>query len=328
MVSCPKCHFTQPKDQFCANCGIDMLAFRPAQPPMHVRLAKNWIFQVGAFVLTLIVAIVLIRAQHRAQFAEGFAALEQVTSKHKNFLSKKPMDKKFAQTVTNEDSQNDSSAEKVETTALPSIAESTQASTTALAKVDASPTDSPSPFPTRLKLVFAELNRGTFAAILGDSRNVASFGAYFSGLLPEHDSKADLSGINILDSASDLQIKLNQPIVVFKGSRDPQLEQNMGLTTQITPTFIDDQGAHLQIEVKRTLRAPPGGGGPIVEETFQEQVVLKKDAKAYMSGLLPHRILNDEEARTLNSNPTILKVLASTDFQNSNSEFVIFIEAK
>ena len=123
-------------------------------------------------------------------------------------------------------------------------------------------------------------------------------------------------------------MKPNQPIVVFKGSRDPQLEQNIGVTTQITPTFIDEQGAHLQIEVKRTLRAPAGSAVPLIEETYQEQMILKKDSKGFMSGLLPHRVLNEEEARTLSANPTILKVLASAEFQASNSEFVLFIEAK
>ena len=66
----------------------------------------------------------------------------------------------------------------------------------------------------------------------------------------------------------------------------------------------------------------------MVEENFQEQMVLKKDSKGYMSGIFPHRVLSDDEARNLSNNPTILKVLASPDFQTSNSEFVLFIEAK
>lgn len=335
MVNCPKCHFVQPKDQFCANCGIDMSAYRPVQPPLALRLAKNWIFQLSVFVIAVVVGVTFIRAKHRAQFAEGFAALEQVTLKQKNFLSKKPIDKKFAQSIPSQPQADNSPTARIESTTIPAVSDSqtgaqASAASASAKAADGTSAEANSPFPTKLKLVFAELSRTSFGAILGDTRNIASFGAYFSGILAEREekSKSDLTGINVLDSANDLQIKLNQPIVVFKGSRDPQLEQNMGLTTQITPTFIDEQGAHLQIEVKRTLRAPAGSGAPFVEESFQEQMVLKKDSKGYMTGLLPHRILSEEESRVLGSNPTILKVLASSDFQNSNSEFVLFIEAK
>ncbi len=328
-----------------------MAAYKPAQPPLFTRLFKNWIFQLSAFVFIVIVGVSLIRAKNRANFSDSLASLEGATSKQKNFLSKKPIDKKFAQTP-NGDSSNPSASNSPSAKAGgPVPAPTFVATDTSLAggqqevtsglqggaglqggttKLADGSGDGANFLPTKLRLVFAELNRGTFAAILGDTRSIASFGVYFSGLLPDQQdkTKSDLAGIILLDSANDLQIKLNQPVVVFKGSRDPQLQQNIGLTTQITPTFIDEHGAHLQIEMKRTLRSPAGVRTPLVEENFQEQMILKKGSRGFISGLLPHRILSEEEARTLSSNPTILKVLSSNDFQNGNSEFVIFVEAK
>ncbi len=337
MVNCPKCNFTQPKDQFCANCGIDMGTYRPVQAPLASRLLKNWIFQFSLFVFAVVVGVGLIRAKNKAPLSDSIAAIEQATSNQKNFVSKKPIDKKFAQISSASSikpaaenspyAKPDNVMPSPENSGAQPVGSGQQSA--ASKAIDGSG-DSANPMVTKLKLVFAELNRGTFAALMGDSRNIASFGVYFAGLLPEQSdkSKSEFAGVSILDSASDLQIKLNQPIVVFKGSRDPQTEQNMGLTTQITPTFIDEQGAHLQIDIKRSLRSPTGTAGPMLEENFQEQMILKKGSRGYISGLLPHRVLGYEEARVLSANPTILKVLASGDFQSSNSEFVVFIEAK
>lgn len=34
MISCPKCHFQQPKDQYCAKCGVDMGNYKPPRPSL------------------------------------------------------------------------------------------------------------------------------------------------------------------------------------------------------------------------------------------------------------------------------------------------------
>lgn len=41
MIECPRCGFSQPKDQFCANCGVDMDHFVVKRPPLWLRLVQN-----------------------------------------------------------------------------------------------------------------------------------------------------------------------------------------------------------------------------------------------------------------------------------------------
>lgn len=41
LVNCPKCNFSQPKDTYCANCGIEMDAYRPEKKPIFKVLLKN-----------------------------------------------------------------------------------------------------------------------------------------------------------------------------------------------------------------------------------------------------------------------------------------------
>ncbi len=41
MIECPRCGFTQPKDQFCASCGLDIDAYVAKPKPILVRLVQN-----------------------------------------------------------------------------------------------------------------------------------------------------------------------------------------------------------------------------------------------------------------------------------------------
>ncbi len=81
MVNCPKCGFSQPKDRYCASCGVDMVAFRPAQKPLMTRLLQNTSVQIVALVGAIVVLGIYINAQNnRAALAQRSAELAASTS--------------------------------------------------------------------------------------------------------------------------------------------------------------------------------------------------------------------------------------------------------
>ena len=41
MVTCPRCHFVQPKDRYCAQCGVDMTTFKVKEPSLLNRLSSS-----------------------------------------------------------------------------------------------------------------------------------------------------------------------------------------------------------------------------------------------------------------------------------------------
>lgn len=54
LVRCPKCHFEQPSDPFCAKCGIEMSTFKPPAETLIGKILKNtttlfFIVMVGLF---------------------------------------------------------------------------------------------------------------------------------------------------------------------------------------------------------------------------------------------------------------------------------------
>lgn len=45
-IHCPKCGFSQPRDQYCARCGIDMLAFKAPPKSFMKSLSENLFLQL------------------------------------------------------------------------------------------------------------------------------------------------------------------------------------------------------------------------------------------------------------------------------------------
>ncbi len=58
MINCPKCNLLQPKDQYCAGCGINMESWEPPQKPKWKKFLGNWMVQLGLLFL-VIFAVVL-----------------------------------------------------------------------------------------------------------------------------------------------------------------------------------------------------------------------------------------------------------------------------
>jgi hypothetical protein len=58
MVNCPKCNLLQPKDQYCANCGVNMETWQPPAKPLWKKVLGNWMVQLS-LLFVVIFAIVL-----------------------------------------------------------------------------------------------------------------------------------------------------------------------------------------------------------------------------------------------------------------------------
>ena len=58
MINCPKCGFLQDKEQYCAQCGVNMESWKPPKVPAWKKLASNWMFQLG-FLFLIILAVVM-----------------------------------------------------------------------------------------------------------------------------------------------------------------------------------------------------------------------------------------------------------------------------
>ncbi len=354
MVSCPKCGFSQPNDRYCASCGIDMQNYKPAAPPLSQKLMTNWVVQVAILALVLLGVYTAIKTKHDADLKKRIAEIEEAPKVRViEELTKQTRDPTPTPLPTPE----------VVEDALDTSAALTAK---AIAPTPSSPLPSPSgrgfvrttedvlgepskekdgrsegaggsggagaastSSIRRLNVQFLEAPRALVTEMISATRNLATYMTFSGGVLPDVTARLRAGngrrGTRSL-SAGEHAVRINEPILIFKGMRDESTGQNLGLTTQITPVANDEQGVQIQVEILRFLR----DGGPSsqpTEQVIQETFLIPKDGGAYLAGLLPHRALDSEETR-IYSAASVLSVLASPSFQNNSSEFIIVIEAK
>lgn len=71
MIVCGKCGFTQPKDVYCANCGINLEKYKPEKPPKLVQLLKDPYFQISFSVIVAIAAFFIFINKPSTPLAEN-----------------------------------------------------------------------------------------------------------------------------------------------------------------------------------------------------------------------------------------------------------------
>ena len=384
MVNCPRCGFTQPKDQFCASCGIDILTFKQAEPTWAEKIKKSWLAQIAVLALVLITVFVAMRDRVGSGRDLDLTLSDEI--EEESFRSAEDRARMGTQTASSlhagAGSQNNVET-GVETygneppgTSVSSIESASAASSSTFAdnsggnepgagtndKASAggeneNPSDASQPASSggamlrqadallaesgasnrsdsavtvqRLRVSFVAAPRAFYADLVNSVRSIASYESFSGGVVSDLSARIKVEKANRsyteLDTALEYPVRVNQPIIAFKGTRDEATEQNIGLTLQLTPVANDDQGVQLQVEVIRALRdtgTNSGGSG-----SFQETFLVPKESGVILAGALPRRVPEQDETRLYGGSP-VLQVMNSSSFQNGASDFLILIEAR
>lgn len=336
MINCPKCGFSQPPDRYCANCGIDMQAYKPVPPSLGQKILKNPLTLPVSLTLLVFLGI----ATYRIFFSQGGPAtsdaeLEQSMrlpfADSPNSSTSTGNEAPTAKSPTSPENNMNSAVEKfsdknsaepsLEMTGALASGKPTEPETKALDKA------SEKTAPSHLQITFFSIPRAQLLDFASDLHSPGSSGSIFYGVIVELESrlkKAEGMLLTRLEQTPKYQIRANQPIVSFKGVRDPATQQMLGIGAQITPLRSDETATHLQVDLSRTLRE---AGGGIAEQNISEQITLSKDQAFFVGGLFPHRTLEPEDAKFY-SNSGLLKILSTPDFQNNETEFIVLIESK
>ncbi len=344
MVNCPKCGFNQPQDQYCAKCGVDMVAFKPAAKPLISQLISNITFQISVLAMVALVGGLYVRHANREKLARTIAETpiareaEQQETELAAAQAALPDSSKASLQQTVSASIGDSQKEKQ---AAPEIAEAKAttgfvatsapaAQATAAPQVASAMTGSHSAVgsATNIKVYFVEGQRRFLNSLLTESHQSSADGSFNFGVVTGFDKrlKASHTAWHSLDSSGNQAIHLNQPNVIFKGLRDTATAQNIGFTIQVIPISQDDAGTHLQVDANRVLRDGSGG-----LETFDfqlpESFIIPRDGALVLVGALPHRTLTEPEEKLYRS-VNVLKAMSSETFRSGVTDVAIVVEAR
>ncbi|WP_413568668.1 hypothetical protein ACLWBD_14320 [Bdellovibrio sp. HCB117] len=338
LINCPRCGFQQPKDKYCAQCGVDMENFKPATPPMWKRVFGNPLVQLSLLV-------VVAGGVGISLYQKGQQNLERRVSYLKSTVQINPSSTtsvaSLAETVDSEPTEQ-ASQEPAGTASDNDASDGSVSAFKVAPAAGANPTATATPTTTpaeksaragakdgsHLIVYYAEVGRGSLNAIMGASRSTGqfmNFNDYAAGILPTVDSNINRPQITILhkedralDGARTLQWSYS-----IKDRRDPSVE--IGLTTFFEISEIEGNILRGNLEIQRTWKDPtPAGTFEVQRKSFPAIFEIGGRTGFFLAGVMPpHSNLENEDELTAID---VFKILRSPRFRAGDSEFVIFIE--
>jgi hypothetical protein len=329
MVNCPKCGFSQPEDQYCAKCGVDMVAYKPPPPPMYAQVLGNTFFQVMVLATLVIGVFSFIRHRQTSELAARIAEIEsaptQVIEKHVPVAAnpQNPQPPPVAQAASNEvaaATEETHSSTSASTAPLSAMAQPSAALADAGAAINSAPTE--------LRVFFGEVT----PSLVADAQSASSSGPYYSGVIPNfglHLRSGKTSGDwKEVDSSQPQSLKIGKTAPVFRTVSEDISNIPYGFTVKVTASSLDETGAVVHVEVTRVMTDT--STDPQIDEftiPLPDSFTIPKGGAAFVIGTLPHRLLQAAEEK-LYGNLPIFKILKSESYRAGATDFGIFIEPK
>ncbi len=317
MVNCPKCGFSQPKDRFCASCGVDMDRYQPKQDPFFKRILKSWIFQLVVLVIVVGLSALYIRSQRSDQ---AFTV-----------KSARPAQSNTLNTATDENVDESNEEIAVEET---SVEESTDNQI-----VDNNINNEATPVPVATAEAFARqvTVRVSYGEISADSlanlRNIArdEFAGTDSIIATIFDLKnvgSDVLGQNFLRKGnfSSPVLKAQENFVRFEGLQADQQEFNEGLRFTFTPQLIRESAVVVRIDINRGFKLSLEDDSETTFESIANwNATIPMDGAIFVAGVIPNEDYPENVVAEYSRSP-IFDILSSSDFKSGASDFFILIE--
>lgn len=327
LLNCPRCGFSQPKDQYCAQCGVDMISFKPKEAPLLVRFAQNTSVQI----VTLLLASAFVgqtlwrsnRPQPWSQRVSNFQGYRQSQSDAD--------DKELSESARESFSETDShalTAAELSQLRGQEIRLDRAAGTQTAAESGSAPGGANSnTVETNSNAAADQLSMGfvvTYAEIGSDvlarwSAESASLGLYQSltgysaGIL--YDFKKYRTDYQQNLKSSTLRIQLGSNNSVISGAMSDDGGQLLGLAVSVEHKAQENDVTSGAILVTRNTAQ--------TSENFPAEFDLPKGAAFFIVGAVRREHFSEERGR-LNMPP--FQIFKSPDFMTRKTEFVIILE--
>lgn len=324
LINCPRCGFSQPDDKYCAQCGVDMETYRPAQVSWIKKVLENPLLQFGVlFLVAGGIAFYLYNRdqanlQARVSYLKGTAPISATESQASNQLL--------------ENTVSDASAE-----APPALAASLPL-TDEVMPPDKKPDDTTAakataekPTGPMIRVFYAEVARGALQRIFEESQSTGQFMTfkddYSAGIIPNIDKKLSPSNTNIkILHKEERPLEMGKSLQWFYGLKDRlDPESELGMTTFIEMSEIEAGNYRGNLEIQRNWRELGDSGKVSLQRrSFPAIFEIGTNTGFFISGVMPYKtnLDNDDELTSID----IFKILKSEEFQRKGSDFVIFVE--
>ncbi len=333
-MKCPRCGFTQPRDQYCAQCGLDISNYKPPKLSLFDRLTRNPLMQL-AFVVIIIffVASTLIKKKNpsvsdRVSYLKGNLQISSQKPNSTSFSDSPPQQVQIADSTTptaNGADANNSAGQLPPVQQKPS---DTTASLAANAKSNVGATENKSHHV--VKISYYEIDKRVRQMMFDESQNTGQFNYfnedYYAGLLTQFHHKLKSFGNQVVLLHSEIKnVDENKPISWFHGLESSNTENHIGFRYSLDMTEPDPGQFKLNFEILKSWKEGVGANATIEKTSFPMQIEMQKSSVAFIGGILTPPLTNQENDDYISSIPPF-SILKSRIFRGTRSQLVILIE--
>lgn len=341
LINCPRCGFQQPKDTYCAQCGIDMESFKPANPPFLKRLFSSVLIQLGLIGIVAVgISITLIKPnkfenQPRFTSARSFLQISNTStsdSSSSNNAEESPPAEDVAELAQAKSAQEGTiNAYRV---ANPQDAESREPSEASAKVLPAAAPGSAKAAAdksasSRLLVTYAEVGRNTLNRLFDNSRNTGQFmnlAEYSAGIISAPAKFTSSPQVKVLLQVEKSIEDLRSFQWAYLIPNQKESEPDIGLMMYLDFNEVDANSLRGNVEVQWNWKDLTNhGNDPYSRKTFPAFFEISGETGFFMAGVISHQSRLENEN---SSSHEIFKIFKSPQFKEGESEFVIFIEYK
>lgn len=326
LVNCPRCGFSQPNDQYCAQCGIDMQSFKQKKQPLIKQIFSNAAVQIVILIIaTVFVGQYLFRNQAPQNWVQKITHFQGMSK------SKKSLNAAQSYEINSEESQlnNQQSSKLNNETLTPAQSESFQnqrlksglpaepspnSSDAIASNLAASGAQNLSSI--NFKITYAEISTEALAKLITDSTNLGLYqnlATYSAGIIYDFKKRGDI--FRQILKTTDLKVGLATSNSNLSGTMSPDGSQMLGLVTSIEYKSNESDVIHGDISVTNSSSQN--------SEFYPAEFDLPKGAAFFIIGAIKRDSFRADQAK-LTMPP--FQIFKSADFMTRKTEFVIIIE--
>jgi hypothetical protein len=308
MHECPKCGFVQPKDRYCANCGLDIDLYKPEPEPLTKKLLNNTSAQIFV-VIAIVVAIgASIYISQKEQLEKQLAQVLNSTAQET-----------YQDEALPDDEPNIAPAQTMAT-------EQPAATQRAAPATAPPPVEKSSSVPRKLVITFAEVSKTVLQQLASEGQIVSESSQTRSVLSPLQNPsslKDRDPEFNLLPGGDSETIRVGAPITL-DFTHISSTNEDVGLSLQVMPVQNTDN--NVEIGIDGTLRLRNDAEQLIANQDINANYIFSTKNTLILIGFLPREDIKNEDSQAFSQSP--LAIYESTSFLNGLTDFVIFVQVR
>ena len=321
LVNCPRCGFSQPKDQYCAQCGIDMQSFKPKEVPLLNKILGNAGLQIALlFIAAIFVGQYIFHSQEPQSWVQKITHFKGFNKSAKAAGTSRNTSDDFnsdTETETETSSSRAAKAEALHNREFSAKSSADSATAAAIANQQNGGTNGAQDLSAvNFKITFSEITAEMLAKWVTDSSNLGLYQnlqEYSAGIIYDFKKRGETLHQNL--KTADLRLNLGATNSNLSGIMSEDGSQMMGLVAAVEYKANDNDVVQGTINITRS--------GPRGNEVYPAEFALPKGAVFFMIGTVKRTVSASERAK-LDMPP--FQIFKSPDFMTRKTEFVIILE--